>query len=77
MPEITLSKKILTGIGTVLISFATGVFAYVNQRVDDKVEGVKEYVDVKHTAVEDKLNKIESILMRIDDRIYQLNQRGK
>lgn len=84
MTSISLSKKILAASGTIIISFATAVFAYidskindVNRRVDDKYKSAQVYVDVKHSAVEDKLNKIETILIRIEDRVYQLNQRGK
>ena len=78
-----ISKKLLAGAGSGILGFTTVVFAYidskiddVNKRVEDKYASTREYVDIRHSAVEDKLNKIESILIRIEDRIYKLKSKG-
>ena len=86
MADINISKKILATIGASagagITAFTTMVFAYidtkvddVNKRVEDKYVSVKEYVDTRHSAVEDKLSKIEGILIRIEDRVYKLKQK--
>lgn len=41
----------------------------------DKVEkGMRSYVDIKHQGVENKLNSIEQVINRIDERVYQINR---
>lgn len=78
------SKKILAGAGSGVIGFTTVVFAYidskiddVNMRVDDRYNAVQTYVDARHTSVEEKLNTIEKLLVKIDDRIYELTKTKK
>lgn len=83
-PTIFKNKKLMAGAGGGVLAFTSVVFAYidgkiddVNKRIDDKYAHVKEYVDTKHTNVDEKLIKIENILVRIDDRVYELTKTKK
>lgn len=78
------NKKILGAAGGGVLGFTTVVFAYIDsktdmldKRIDDKYVEAKAYVDTKHDAVKDKLNKIETILVKIDDRVYELTKKER
>lgn len=80
-----INKKMLAGASGGIMAFTTAVFAYidskiddVNKRVDDKYTMTKDYVDTRHTEVQNKLESIENVLIRIDNRVYELtkNQKG-
>lgn len=75
------SKKILAGAGGGVLAFTSVVFGYidskiddVNKRIDEKYGVVREYVNEKHINVEQKLNGIENILIRIENRVYELTK---
>jgi hypothetical protein len=73
------SKKIAAGAGGGIIAFTSIVFAYIdnkteaiNQRINDNAFHAKEYIDKSNRDIDDKLNRIESVLVRIDDKIYEI-----
>ena len=73
------SKKLAAGAGGGVIAFTSIVFAYIdnkteaiNQRINDNAFHAKEYIDKSNRDIEDKLNRIEYVLVRIDDRIYEI-----
>ena len=63
--------------GFILVAGSVGAAVlWVNESVEasaSRVEtSVKYYVDYKHTAVEQKLDSIEKVINRVDDRLYNL-----
>lgn len=73
------SKKLAAGAGGGIIAFTSIVFAYIdnkteaiNQRINDNAYHAKEYIDKSNKDIDDKLNRIESVLVRIDDKIYEI-----
>lgn len=73
------NKKIAAGAGGGILAFTSIVFAYIdnktdaiNQRINDNSVYSKEYIDKSNKDIEDKLNRIESVLVRIDDKIYEI-----
>lgn len=80
-------KKILTAFGAILTlatTFTSIVFAYIDKRtdaldkrIDEKYSSAVQYVDVKHQFVESKLENIEKLLLRIDDRVYTIKKNLK
>lgn len=75
------SKKIVAGASSGLLGAATLLFTYIdskieasNQLVEQKYINMKQYVDDKHSNIEHKLSSIENLLVKIDDRIYELTK---
>ena len=73
------SKKLVAGAGTSVIAFTSIVFAYIDSksdaiqtRLDTDSAHVRQYVDARNIDLEKKLDRIESVLVRIDDRIYEI-----
>jgi hypothetical protein len=58
-------------VGVVLWLFQT--FATISA-VAEKESSLRSYVDQKHSAVEQRLDDISSVLKRIDDRVYELHK---
>ena len=78
------SKKMIAGASSGVIGLATLLLTYIdnkieasNKLVEQKYMNVKEYVDLKHNGIENKLTRIESLLVKIDDRIYELTKHSK
>lgn len=79
-----INKKMVAGgagIIGIITAFTSIVFAYIDtktssldRRIEDRYAATKEYVDLKHDEVRGKLENIENLLIKIDDRIYQLNK---
>lgn len=74
-------KKMIMGASGGVFAFTTAVFGYIDaktdaidKRIDEKYQTTMEYVDLKHNIVEQKLDEIQNILIKIDDRLYKLNQ---
>jgi hypothetical protein len=74
-------KKMIMGASGGVFAFTTAVFGYIDaktdaldKRIDEKYQATMEYVDLKHNIVEQKLNDIQAILIKIDDRLYKINQ---
>jgi hypothetical protein len=74
-------KKMLVGASSGVFAFTTAVFGYIDaktdaidKRIDEKYQSTMTYVDLRHNSVELKLNEIQTILIKIDDRLYKLNQ---
>ena len=77
-----LSKKMLAGGAMSVSAFTSIVFAYIDsktsaldQKINDKYEATKTYVDLRHSEVQGKLENIEKILFRIDDRVYAIKRK--
>lgn len=77
-----LSKKWLAGSAASVTAFTSIVFAYIDSKTDaldrkinDKYESTKTYVDLRHSEVQGKLENIEKILFRIDDRVYAIKRK--
>ena len=79
------NKKMLVGASGSVLAFTTAVFAYIDsktndidKRIEDKYEMTRQYVDSRHADVQNKLESIEKLLIKIDDRVYEIkkNQRG-
>ena len=60
------------GIGAILYLVTT--FVTQSALAEKEVE-IKSYVDQKHNSVEKRLDGIESVLDRIDQRVYELHKR--
>lgn len=59
-----------------VVAVFTFVFAYV-ERGDDRIRAeVKAYVDVKDRAVVKRLDQMHETLIRIDERVYKLNEKN-
>lgn len=79
---LTLGKKIIIGAGSGVVGFTSIVFAYIDSKtsaielaMNDKYANVRQYVDDRHNEVKDKLENIERLLIKIDDRIYELTKK--
>ncbi len=59
-------------IGAILYLITT--FATQSALAEKEVE-IKSYVDQKHNSVEKRLDGIESVLERVDQRVYELHKR--
>jgi Tfp pilus assembly protein PilO len=60
------------GIGAMIYLIST--FASQSALAEKEVE-IKSYVDQKHNSVEKRLDGIETVLDRIDQRIYEMQRR--
>lgn len=76
-------KKLAIG-GSGAITLLGLIFGYVNGEtadltlvMNDKVTEVRTYVDLKHQSVEKRLETIENLLIKIDDRLYIIRQNQK
>lgn len=81
-----INKLKIAGASGSILAFTTVVFAYIDsktsdidRRIEDKYEMTRQYVDSRHSAVQNKLESIEKLLIKIDDRVYEIkkNQRGE
>ena len=82
--KLPMNKKIIAGASGSILAFATAVFAYVDsrtsdidKRIEDKYIATRDYVDSRHSEVQRKLESIEKLLLRIDDRIYEINKQKR
>ena len=78
------SKKIIAGASGTILAFTSVVFAYIDsktsdldKRIEDKYTSTRDYVDSRHQEVQHKLESIEKLLVRIDDRVYLINKNQK
>lgn len=60
------------GVGAIMYLVTT--FATTAALAEKEIE-IKSYVDQKHTSVEKRLEGIETVLDRIDQRIYEMQRR--
>jgi|CXWL01.1.fsa_nt_gi ATP-dependent protease HslVU (ClpYQ) peptidase subunit len=79
-----LNKKVIAGASGGLIGIASLFITYIDSKleastllVEEKYKNMKIYVDAKHEIVETKLDKIEHLLIKIDDRIYEIIKHSK
>jgi uncharacterized iron-regulated protein len=82
MATVGKNKKMLAGSGGLIAVFTALVFSYIDaktsnidQGIDHRYAQVKEYVDLRHAAIDDRLKSIESLLKTIDSRVYDLTKR--
>ena len=59
---------------TLAFSYVDSKVTEVNDRIDSKVSETHSFVDSKHSGVEARLENIEKLLLKIDDRIYELSK---
>lgn len=78
------NKKLIAGAGVSISAFTSIVFAYIDTKteaISDKVTAYaaynREYIDHRNNAIEKRLESIENVLTRIDDRIYNLTKKGE
>lgn len=69
MFELTKMKLLGFGAGG-LSALVTALIGYTDMRY----ESTKEYVDQKHEQVSDKLEDIKGMLIKIDERLYDLKK---
>ena len=69
-------KEVIWVVSTV-IAVAIYVFSTfaTQSALADKESDLKEYVDQKHLSVESRLDKLETVLERVDQRVYELHKR--
>lgn len=74
-------KKIEFTLWAVSVGVGIMVFVYstfsTQAALQEKEAAIMDYVDVRHGGVEHRLDKIEEILERIDQRTYELQRRMK
>jgi hypothetical protein len=77
----TNNKKMIAGASGTILAFVSVVFAYIDsktadldKRIEDKYIATRDYVDSRHAQVQNKLESIEKLLIKIDDRVYLINK---
>ncbi len=64
----------VASIAIALVLYIISTFATQSALAEKEVE-IKSYVDQKHNSVEKRLDGIESVLERVDQRVYELHKR--
>lgn len=63
-------------LAVVSLSWAYSLFA-TKEAMAEKEQSMRVYVDQRHSSVEHRLDAIQAVLERVDERVYQLNKRSR
>ena len=62
------------GGGTGVVALVFTLYGHVDSKAAETKFAVEEYVDQKHEIVMSDIKEIKNMLIRIDDRLYNLNR---
>lgn len=68
--------EFLVWIGSIAVGITVFVYSTFTTQaaLEEKEKSILQYVDEKHNGVDDRLERIESLLERIDSRVYDLSK---